>query len=212
MAKFWKHRNAATAVTAVVVLALLGTLSVALANGDEGHEFIGSSKCKMCHKDVFKSWEGTPHSKAFDVLKAGERAEAKTKYNLDPAKDYTADENCLGCHTTGYGKSGGYAVPAAGDEKAAKKMAKLAGVGCESCHGAGQEYSKLHKTIKKEKRTYTNEEMYQAGMNKIEEATCTGCHNDKSPTFDAGNPFDFNKMSQDKAGMHAHEELELRQD
>ncbi len=211
MANFLKHRNVAIVVTAVVGLAWLGTLSVALAGGDEEHAFISSGKCKMCHKDVFKSWEATAHGKAFDILKAGERTEAKEKYKLDPAKDYTTDENCLGCHTTGFGKAGGYAVPAADDAKAVKAMGKRQGVGCESCHGAGKAYAALHKVIKKEKRTYTSEEMHQVGMTKIEEATCTICHNDKGPTFDAEKAFNYTEMVADEASMHAHEELKLRQ-
>ena len=175
------------------------------------HEFVGSKKCKMCHSKWYKSWATTTHGKALDILKPGERTEAKEKYKLDPTKDYTADKDCLGCHTTGYGKAGGYAVPDAADEKAVKKMAARAGVGCESCHGAGKDYNKIKKVIKKEKRNYKFDELAAAGMVKVEAGTCTACHNDKSPTFDATKTVDFEKACADDKAIHVHIPLKLRE-
>ena len=211
MASLKKHGNwVALAAACAVGLALLGAMSVASAAGEDEFEFVGSKKCKMCHKEAFKSWETTTHAKGFDVLKPGERSDAKEKFGLDSGKDYTTDESCLACHTTGYGKEGGYAVPAADDEKAVKKMEKLEGVGCECCHGAGDEYKKLHGNIKKEKRQYTWDEMAAAGMTKIDVETCAGCHNDKSPTFEAGKELNFDEMTKNEKAIHAHVELELR--
>jgi hypothetical protein len=37
--------------------------------------------------------------------------ERKKAAGLDPAKDYTKDQECLPCHTVGYGKPGGYVDP-----------------------------------------------------------------------------------------------------
>ena len=213
-----KYRNVAMAAAFVAGLVWIGALTVATAADGDDFEYVGSKKCKMCHKDAYKSWEATTHAKAFEILKPGERSGAKEKYGLDSAKDYTTDESCLACHTTGFGKKGGYAVPDPADEKAAKKMAKLEGAGCECCHGPGKEYAKLHKEIrnankgdKKGTRKYKPEEMYAVGMTKIEEATCACCHNDKSPTFEAGKTLDFEKMTANEAAIHAHQELELRE-
>ncbi len=180
-----------------------------LAGGE--HEFAGSKKCKMCHSKQYKSWETTTHAKALDILKPGERKEAKEKYKLDPAKDYSADKACLGCHAVGYGKTGGYAVPDAADAKAAKKMAALAGVGCESCHGPGKDYNKIKKAIKKEKRKYKFDELAAAGMAKVEAGTCTACHNEKSPTNDASKSFDFAASSKDEKAVHVRIPLKLRE-
>ena len=211
MTGFRQHRGVVIVVAFVAGLAWIGAMSVATAAGDEEFSYIGSKKCKMCHSKWYKSWETTTHAKAFEILKPGERKEAKEKHELDPAKDYTTDESCLACHTTGFGKKGGYAVPDAADEKAVKKMAKLEGIGCECCHGPGKEYAKLHKKIKKEKRKYKSEENYALGMTKIEEAICTGCHNDKSPTFDEGKTFDFEKMTANEKAIHAYQALKLRE-
>ena len=184
--------------------------AVSPAFAGEGAKYIGSKKCKMCHTAQYKSWETMKKAKTFELLLPGNAAEVKTKHNLDPAKDYSKDESCLKCHTTGFGHEGGYFVPDAADEAAVKKAAKLAPVGCESCHGPGGEYSELHKEIKKSKRMYKVDEMYAAGLWKIEEAACTKCHNDTSPTYDASKPFDFATMKGD--GGHDSSALKQREE
>lgn len=171
---------------------------------EEEYEYVGNKKCKKCHMKEYKSWKETKKAKTFEPLKPGQASEAKEKANLDPAKDYTKDEGCLACHATGYGHTGGYFIPDPADEKAVKKAAKLEGVGCEGCHGPGSGYIKLFQEIKKSKRTYKVEEVYAAGLTKIEEAACTGCHNEKSPTYES---FDFEKQKNE--GLH--ELLPLKQ-
>ena len=187
--------------TMVLAVAFCLTITMSAFAGDA--EYVGSKACKKCHIKVFKSWEKTKHANTLDVLKAGEAAEAKTKHGLDPAKDYTTDESCLACHSVGFGKPGGYAVPA--DEDAAKKVKDLVGVGCESCHGAGGGYIELHTAIQKEKREYTLDEMKAAGLVVPDEAACKSCHNDKSPTHEG---FDF-AAAKDK-GVHEHAPLKYR--
>jgi formate-dependent nitrite reductase cytochrome c552 subunit len=176
------------------------------AEGEE-HAYVGSKKCKMCHRDEYKSWEEGKKAKTFDILMPGQAAEAKTKAGLDPEKDYTKDESCLKCHTTGYGKKGGYQIPDPADEKAVKEAKALQGVGCECCHGPGSAYLDFHKELMKSKRTYKDEEMYAAGMAKITKEHCVDCHNEKSPTYDPDNPFDFEKMK----GKGGHEHFPLKQ-
>lgn len=210
MAGLKKHRNwVVVGAVFAIALAWVGARSAAAA-GEDQFAYVGAKKCKMCHAEAYKSWETTTHAKAFDILKPGERSEAKAKYKLDAAKDYTTDASCLACHTTGYGKTGGYAAPAPADEKAAEKMSKLAGVGCESCHGPGDKYCEIKKEIKKEKRQYTFDELAKAGMTKIEAPTCAACHNEKSPTFEESKKLNFEKMKADEKAIHAHQPLTLR--
>lgn len=167
--------------------------------------FVGSSKCKKCHIGQHKSWKKTNMANALTTLKPSEKADIKTKHGLDPDKDYTTDASCLACHTTGYGHEGGYATPDPNDKKAVRRAKKLAGVGCESCHGAGGNYIKLHEEIMKSKRTYTEEEMLASGLIKPNADNCTTCHNEKSPTFEE---FDFEKRKEE--GVHEHKELKQR--
>ena len=188
----------------------VGAAAMPLAMGDEEYSYVGSAKCKKCHIKQHKSWAKTKMAKSFDILKPGNYKEQKQKFNLDPAKDYTSDEKCVKCHTVGYGKPGGYAIPKPGDKKAARKAKALQGVGCECCHGPGSAYIKVFEEILKSKRKYKVEELYAAGLRKIEESTCTSCHNDESPSVNPGDPFDFEKRKDE--GTHEHIPLKQREE
>lgn len=165
--------------------------------------FIGIKKCKKCHLKQFKSWKKTKMANAFDLLKPGIRAEAKKQVGLDPQKDYTADENCVGCHTIGYKKPGGFVDLAT--------TPKLIGVGCEMCHGAGSHYTQSHLMSNKNKN-FKLTEVIAAGLNSpIDENTCVDqCHNEKSPFYDKANPFTF-KTRKEK-GTHKHFPLKHKHD
>lgn len=176
--------------------------------GDEQYSYVGSKKCKMCHMKSHKTWAKTEMGMAFNTLKPGEAKEAKEKHNLDVDKDYTREAACVKCHTTGYGQEGGYVMPDLDDKKAVRAAKKREGVGCESCHGPGSEYVKVFKEIMMSSRKYKVEELYAVGLRKIEESTCTACHNDESPTVDSGTPFDFEGRKNE--GTHEHEVLKQR--
>lgn len=142
----------------------------------EAADYVGVKKCRMCHPKQYKSWEQTKMAKAFDILKAGERAEAKTAAGLDPNKDYTADAACVGCHTT-------------------NGSAEMPGVQCEACHGAGSEYM----AVMMKNRDYKREELIAKGLEVPDEATCKKCHNEKNPFH---KEFVFEQRS--KEGTHEH--------
>jgi 2',3'-cyclic-nucleotide 2'-phosphodiesterase (5'-nucleotidase family) len=74
--------------------------------------YAGSQPCAACHTAAYLWWRDTGHARAYATLQRADK-----EYNLD----------CVGCHVTGYGKPGGASVG---------RVEGLAGVGCESCHGA----------------------------------------------------------------------------
>jgi len=82
--------------------------------------YVGSDACRSCHAKEFETWSKGPHARAVETLaKTNEQGKA----------------DCLGCHTTAYGKPGGFpagAAPASSPD--------LARVGCESCHGPGGDH------------------------------------------------------------------------
>lgn len=80
--------------------------------------YVGSNACQSCHAAEYESWTNSPHGHALATLAA------KGKQN---------DKQCLACHTTGFGKTGGYA---------SENQATLKNVGCESCHGPGGNHVK----------------------------------------------------------------------
>ena len=181
------------------------------AVGDEAkYTYVGTNKCKKCHLPEYRSWAKTMMGKTLATLKPGSAGEAKKKHGLDQEKDYTTDESCLKCHTTGYGHEGGYAVPNPDDKKAVRRAKKLAGVGCESCHGPGSAYIKVFEDIFRSKRKYKIEDLLRVGLREIDASTCTDCHNDTIATFDPANPFNFDKMKDEDT--HEHQPLKQRED
>lgn len=184
------------------LLALLFWLgSVGTLAGDR--EFVGSGKCKTCHKKEesgaqYPKWEETAHAKAFETLKSEESQKIAAEKGLKvPAHE--APE-CLKCHTTGYGK-GGYEVKDASfyqvaeddkeGKKAVKRMEGLQAVGCETCHGAGGDY-KDKKTMK---AIFDGEvDGASVGLIQPNKELCVTCHNEESPTFKG---FDYEKASKE---------------
>jgi hypothetical protein len=107
--------------------------------------FAGAISCKKCHEVNYRNWLKTKHAKASQTIAAS------PKY---------AQEECLMCHSTGYGKIGEYAT-------VEEIPFYLRGVQCESCHGEGKEHP---------------------GKGSIERKVtlgiCRNCHTkDQSPTF-----------------------------
>ncbi|RIL05449.1 MAG: hypothetical protein DCC71_10410 [Proteobacteria bacterium] len=84
--------------------------------------YVGSQACQSCHAQEFETWSKHPHAKALDSL---------------AAKDAANKNECLACHTTAFGRPGGFPK----DGKPAEH-ADLARVGCESCHGPGGDHVK----------------------------------------------------------------------
>ncbi|MHC4413756.1 MAG: cytochrome c family protein [Planctomycetota bacterium] len=202
---------------AAAALALAASDALQASEEEGAYSYVGIKKCKSCHLDVHKSWTKTKMGQAFESLEAGHAQEIKEQHGLDPNKDYTQEAACLKCHTVGYGKPGGYVPPDPGDRRAVRKAKDLQGVGCESCHGAGSEYVKIFQEIDKSQRSYKVEELYAAGMRKVDKSVCVECHNKEGPTFSAAEPFDYEKvMAEEEAkeegiNLHFHKALKLRE-
>ena len=119
-------------------------------------EFIGASKCKMCHNksekgDQYKKWIEGPHAKAMEVLSA------------DEAKN----PNCLKCHSTAANVD---------PDLVTESISVEEGVSCESCHGPGSIYKSM-KIMK------SREEAIKNGLVIPTAEVCQKCHNEESPNF-----------------------------
>jgi hypothetical protein len=89
------------------------------ARSAEQAKYLGSASCKECHAaeyDTFKQFNKKAHS--FQSL-------TRLKKGLDEAEQ----KKCYECHTTGYGKEGGF--------KSEQETPHLKDAGCEVCHGPG---------------------------------------------------------------------------
>jgi len=187
------HRRAAS----FLMFMFLGALAAPVLSEDI--PYIGSKKCKKCHLAEYESWEKTKMASALTVLKPGERKDAKIKAKLDPEKDYSKDPACLPCHTTGYGKPGGFVD--------FETTPTLAGVGCEMCHGAGGKYV-AKEFMSTENDKFKKADLVPLGFNpEIKAATCTTlCHNTKSPFVGKDYVFDFEGRR--KQGTHENTPLQ----
>lgn len=149
----------------IIVLAA-GIVAAAASDGGASPQYVGVAKCKTCHLKEFNVWSASPHASALDRLSAEQRQKPE----------------CVACHVTGHGKP---AAPGAAVE----------GVQCEACHGPGSLYKSVSIMSKKAYESDsegTHKKALEAGLVVPTEATCRGCHNEKSPNFKG---FDFKTMS-----------------
>jgi hypothetical protein len=205
--------------TVFTVLLSVVFLAISPAIVAEDFSYDGRKKCSGCHKSQYKSWRQTGHAKALESLEAGAKAEAKEKAGLDPDQDYTADEKCVACHVTGYGQEGGYEI--------ADPSKFLVGVGCESCHGPGKKYRRLHRKAadkyKKKGKTMPRQALVDKGEEFEFIDRCNACHLNYqgsswagakepytpfTPEVDAKYTFDFDKYVRNEKAMHQHFKLE----
>jgi hypothetical protein len=107
--------------------------------------FVGAISCKRCHETNYRNWLKTKHAKASQAIVAS------PKY---------AQEECLICHSTGFGKIAEYAT-------VEEIPFYLRGVQCEACHGEGRGHPG------------------KGGIErKVTLGICRNCHTkDQSPTF-----------------------------
>jgi len=106
-----------------IILAALFTINHPLSYAQAQSRiplYIGSEACKQCHENEYKNF--TTYAKKSVSFKSIERVK----------KGLTEDEirGCYVCHTTGYGKPGGFIDP--------EKTPHLKNAGCEVCHGPGE--------------------------------------------------------------------------
>jgi hypothetical protein len=121
--------------------------------GDSGltGNYLGAKTCSGCHRSTHTEWAATKHATALESLEA-----------IGQGKNAA----CLPCHTVGYGETGGFISRA--------KTNALAGVGCESCHGAGGDH------LNNDPRDPT----YFPKID-IKSAVCGKCHTgEHHPTYD----------------------------
>jgi hypothetical protein len=109
-----------------------------------------SQVCANCHREITLKWTQTQHAHAYETL----------MNTHDQAR-----EECVQCHTLGFGTPGGFEVNS--------PQPMLMGVQCESCHGGGT----AHAMAKPEDKKATI-------IGKPNAAVCMKCHNaERDPTF-----------------------------
>ncbi len=89
---------------------------------------LGPDTCGECHKEEVEVWRETHHAKTFTTMPREDKArEIADKLGLRRIKDESV---CLSCHFT--------EAVSDGETKA------IAGISCESCHGAAKDWNDPH--------------------------------------------------------------------
>jgi hypothetical protein len=91
-------------------------------------KIVGPNACAECHKQEAEAWKGTHHFKTFREMPR--RKEANEIAERMGVQRIRSESLCLTCH---------YTV----QEKENKKQ-PIAGISCESCHSAGEDWIKVH--------------------------------------------------------------------
>ena len=140
----WAVRHPGLIWTMIAIPLLLAAATATWA-GEPGPSFVGSKKCGDCHEEQYQNY-----------LRYAKKAHSfasvrKMKWGLTES-EY---QGCLACHTTGYGRPGGFVSE--------EETPDLKDNGCEVCHGPGSVHveSEDPKDIK----------------SKLSMEDCTTCHN-----------------------------------
>ena len=105
-------------LTVLVCFFGVGSL-ITSVSATEGPAYVGAEKCAECHPDQFEAF-----------MKNSKKAKSYASIQRMAGK-LTPDDlrACYGCHTTGYGKPGGFLSE--------QDTPHLKNTGCEVCHGPG---------------------------------------------------------------------------
>jgi hypothetical protein len=103
-------------------------LAVNVAVAADPAKTVGPNACAECHKREAEAWKGTHHFKTFRQMPR--KTEANDIADRMGVRRIKAETLCVNCHFTVQQKN--------------NKDEIIAGVSCESCHGAGQDWIKVH--------------------------------------------------------------------
>lgn len=128
----------------------------AINSGD--YNYVGNSKCRLCHRNFFLGRKNDPHDHAMESLvSSGEEK----------------NPHCLRCHSTGHGTPTGFVDM--------EKTPRLANVQCEGCHGPGNVHIALAKDkVKNEAKKFTGGGFLAGdGTTEVLKNICASCHTER---------------------------------
>lgn len=124
----------------------------------EQARYVGSKSCGECHPQEYERFsEFSKKSGSFESIKTMKPKLTRGEY-----------QGCFECHTTGYGKTGGFVSE--------KETPELKNAGCEVCHGPGSIHADTGGDPAEIRHDLSMED-------------CTRCHNS-----DRVNVFDFKPL------------------
>ncbi|WP_372370730.1 FHA domain-containing protein [Candidatus Uabimicrobium sp. HlEnr_7] len=128
-------------------------------------KIVTANRCGECHKQEKKVWQQTPHHETFKKMSKKPRAKSIFK-KLKIKGSIKRSGRCSKCHFL--------------QQHDGRKVKAVAGVSCESCHGAGKDWVLVHndRSVPIDKRRVS---AMSKGMNNPSDIyliaqNCYGCH------------------------------------
>ncbi|MDR2756995.1 MAG: hypothetical protein LBC20_14960 [Planctomycetaceae bacterium] len=147
----------------------LGIKPIPNRHAVESGRFIGSKSCADCHELSFSNWRKSRHAAAWHSLVETSK----------PAR--TFDPECIACHVVGWNPA--EFLPYEHGFLGEKETPELINVGCETCHGPGENHTKAEQgsdTVLQEK----HRKIIRLPLDSAKKV-CIQCHDgDNSPHFD----------------------------
>ena len=92
------------------------------AQSRDDRSYVGSTACRDCHQAEYENFrQFAKKARSFDSV-------SRMRSRLTPEEF----RGCLECHTTGYGRPGGF--------RSESETPELSNAGCEVCHGPGSRH------------------------------------------------------------------------
>ena len=119
---FHLNRETRRAALWTISYALLTLMPADLCIAQSGTAYVGSQAFAGCHETQYASYQGrAKKARSYDSVK--KMADHLTSSEL---------HQCYECHTTGYGRPGGF--------RSERETPDLRNAGCEVCHGPGSRH------------------------------------------------------------------------
>ena len=132
-------------------------------------KYVGSAECESCHDISNDIWKHSGHAKAYGTLE-----------KLDPPRNF--DPECVSCHVIGWNPQKYF--PYVGGYENKEKTPQLIDVGCEDCHGPGQNHCNAELSGSEELRQKLRKAMVITKEDEKKDQGCVACHDgDNSPDF-----------------------------
>jgi hypothetical protein len=134
-------------------------------------KFNGAKSCADCHEKSYAVWKKSKHGKAWESLVE----------KSNPARNF--DPECIACHTDGWNPK--ELLPYQHGFASEEKTPNLVNVGCESCHGPGENHIKAEQGADTARQEALRNMIRLPLKNDTAKKHCIGCHDgDNSPHFD----------------------------
>jgi Cytochrome c554 and c-prime len=109
-------------------LLMISGFAVHGAVASDSAKVVGPNACTECHKQEAEAWKNSHHFKTFrEMPRKKEANEIAEKMGVTRIR---SESLCLNCHYT--------------EQQKDNKKQPIAGISCESCHSAGEDWIKIH--------------------------------------------------------------------